>query len=50
MISISEQLQEEQTLRRTAEHDFSEMESILKKRILFLEQYKAAVGGKMVRT
>lgn len=36
-------------MRQSAEHDFIEMESTLKIRILYLEQYKAAVGWKMVR-
>lgn len=49
-ISITEQLKQEQLIRQNTEHDFTEMESILKKRILFLEQYKAAVGLKMVKT
>ena len=48
-ISITEQLKQEQLIRQNTEHDFTEMESILKKRILFLEQYKAAVGLKMVK-
>ena len=47
--SITEQLKEEQNIRQQAEHDLVEMESTLKKRILFLEQYKAAVGAQMVR-
>lgn len=47
--SVSEQLKQEQICRQTAERDFAEMESVLKKRILYLEQYKAAVGGKMGR-
>ena len=45
--SLTEQLKGEQTRRQTIERSFVEMESVLKKRILYLEQYKAAVGNKM---
>lgn len=45
--SVTEQLKQEQMRRQTLERSFVEMESVLKKRILYLEQYKAAVGNKM---
>lgn len=49
LTSITEQLKQEELLRQSAENDFVEMECVLKKRVLYLEQYKAAVGGKMGR-
>jgi hypothetical protein len=49
LTSITEQLKQEELLRQSAENDFVEMESVLKRRVLYLEQYKAAVGGKMGR-
>jgi hypothetical protein len=47
--SVTEQLLQEQIARRNLEMDFVEMETALKKRILYLEQYKAAVSSKMGR-
>lgn len=49
LTSITEQLKQEELLRQSAENDFVEMECVLKRRVLYLEQYKAAVGGKMGR-
>ena len=49
LTSITEQLKQEEASRQSAESDFVEMECVLKKRVLYLEQYKAAVGGKMGR-
>ena len=49
LTSITEQLKQEELSRQNAENDFVEMECVLKKRVLYLEQYKAAVGGKMGR-
>lgn len=46
-IAQSEQLQQEQSARQQLEHDFVEMESSLKKRILYLEQYKLAAGSRI---
>lgn len=42
--SIEEQLQNERQIRETLECDMAEMETTLKKRILYLEQYKLATG------
>jgi hypothetical protein len=47
--TLSEQLKEEQTIRQRVEEDFVEMEGSLKRRILFLEQYKADTGPKLLR-
>jgi hypothetical protein len=46
-IAQSEQLQQEQTTRQQLENDFVEMESALKKRVLYLEQYKLAAGARI---
>lgn len=46
-IAQSEQLQQEQAARQLLEGDFVEMESSLKKRILYLEQYKLAAGARI---
>jgi len=46
-IAQSEQLTQEQTARAALEADFIEMESALKKRILYLEQYKLAAAARI---
>lgn len=46
-IAQSEQLAQEQTHRQGLERDFVEMETSLKKRILYLEQYKLAAGARI---
>jgi hypothetical protein len=46
-MALSEQMQEEQNLRTRLEADFVEMEGTLKRRILFLEQYKSMAGPKL---
>jgi outer membrane murein-binding lipoprotein Lpp len=46
-ISLDESLALEQETRKRLEKDFVEMESILKKRILYLEQYKAAMSSRL---
>jgi chromosome segregation ATPase len=46
-IAQSEQLQQEQIARQHLESDFVEMETSLKKRILYLEQYKLAAGARI---
>lgn len=46
-VSQSEQLVLEQQIRQRLEADFVEMETVLKKRILSLEQFKAAVGSRL---
>lgn len=45
--ALSEQLEHEQEMRKNLEKDFVDMEASLKKRILFLEQYKAAVSSRL---
>lgn len=46
-IAQSEQLKQEQSARLRLENDFVEMEGALKKRILYLEQYKLAAGSRI---
>ncbi|RYH30358.1 hypothetical protein EON65_05375 [archaeon] len=46
-ISLSEQCDTEVKRRVQLEWDFAEMEATLKQRILFLEQYKLAAGGRL---
>ena len=46
-IAQSEQLQQEVTTRLSLETDFVEMEASLKRRILYLEQYKLAAGSRI---
>ena len=48
-VSLEEQLKNERSTRENLEVDIAEMETTLKKRILFLEQYKLAVGAKLGR-
>jgi hypothetical protein len=45
--ALSEQLEEEQIKRRGLEVDFCEMEGTLKKRVLFLENFKARAGREL---
>lgn len=45
--SQAEQLASEQQTRERLEDNFVEMESLLKKRILYLEQYKLAAGSRL---
>ena len=47
--SLLNQLQQEQDRRHQCETDVSEIEATLKKRILYLEQYKAASGGRIAK-
>lgn len=47
--ALTEQLKEEQTLRQRVEEDFVEMEGSLKRRILFLEEYKSTTGPKLLQ-
>jgi hypothetical protein len=46
-ISLNESLTQEQEIRKRLERDFVEMESTLKKRLLYLEQYKAAMSSRL---
>ena len=46
-IAQSEQLTQEQQTRQALESDFIEMETSLKKRILYLEQYKLAASARI---
>jgi chromosome segregation ATPase len=46
-IAQSEQLQQEQAARQQLQTDFAEMETALKKRVLYLEQYKLAAGARI---
>jgi hypothetical protein len=46
-IALSEQLTSEQNLRQKLELDMAELESTLKKRILYLEQYKVSAGSRL---
>ncbi|CAE7662794.1 cep290, partial [Symbiodinium microadriaticum] len=46
-MALSEQMAEEQSLRARVEADFVEMEGTLKRRILFLEQYKAICSPRL---
>jgi len=48
-LAMSEQMTEEQTIRKRLESDFVEMEGVLKRRVLFLEQYKSMAGPKLTR-
>ena len=48
-IALSEQMTEEQNLRARVEADFVEMEGTLKRRILFLEQYKSIAAPRLAR-
>jgi hypothetical protein len=45
--TLSEQYLNEHQIRKAIETDFVEMEGVLKRRILFLEQYKAQVKSKL---
>lgn len=45
--TLSEQYLNEHQIRKAIETDFIEMEGVLKRRILFLEQYKAQIKGKV---
>ena len=45
--SLAEQLHLEQQVKVQLEFDFADMESTLKKRILYLEQYKSAVSNRL---
>ena len=47
--SLEEQMKMEKVARENLQLDIAEMETTLKKRILYLEQYKLAVGGKLGR-
>lgn len=46
-MALSEQMTDEQSLRTRLEGDFVEMEGTLKRRILFLEQYKAMAAPRL---
>jgi len=46
-VSQQEQMEQDQQLRKRLEIDFSEMEATLKKRILFLEQYKMTTSSRI---
>jgi hypothetical protein len=45
--TLHEQSLHEHQVRREVENDFIEMEGVLKRRIVFLEQYKAQMRGKL---
>ncbi len=46
-IAQQEQIQSDLELRQQLEYDFAEMESILKKRILYLEQFKLSASARI---
>jgi len=46
-IAQQEQIQNDLELRQQLEYDFAEMESILKKRILYLEQFKLSASARI---
>jgi hypothetical protein len=45
--TLMEQYLNEHQIRKAIETDFIEMEGVLKRRVLFLEQYKAQIKGKV---
>lgn len=46
-VSQQEQMEQDQQMRKRLEIDFAEMEATLKKRILFLEQYKSTASSRI---